>query len=132
MLAQSPVPTTSTCDSGQTSILEMDSVFQSLAPSLQVQFQSAHDEIMSRYNATWYPGIDWIPFNPACGTIYSLGIQADGLTAQMQSAEGQAPIGVSGPASGSQSPFLAGLLGSGNTTVLVIGGLILAYLLLKR
>lgn len=133
MLAQTPIiPTTGTCRTGQSSILQMDSVFQSLSSNLQAEFQSAHDTIMSSYNSTWFPGIDWIPWDPSCGIIGALGVQADGLTAQMQSAEGQIPVGVGGPASTSQQSLLPSLFGGQGTAVLLIGTLIFGYLLLKR
>jgi hypothetical protein len=133
MLASPPlIDTAATCDQGQTSILQMDSVFQSLSSDLQAQFQSAHDVIMSSYNATWYTGIDWIGFNPACGAMYSLGVQADALITQMQVAEGQTPINAPGPATGSSISLLPSLFGSSNTTLLLLGGLVIGYLLLKK
>jgi hypothetical protein len=132
MLAQSPIPTSSTCTDAQTSILQMDSVFQSLSYALQAQFQSAHDTIMTSYQSQWSSTLTYIPFECSLTSLYALGIQADGLTAQMQSAEGQTPIGVGGPASGAQSSLLPSLLGGSNTALLIVGGLVVLYLVVKR
>lgn len=129
---QSPIATSSTCTDAQTSILEMDSVYQSLPGNLQGQFQSAHDTIMGSYQSQWSDTLTYIPFECSLTSLYSLGVQADGLTAQMQSAMGQTPIGVPGPATGAQQPLLSGLLGSGNTTVLLVGGLVVLYLVLRK
>ena len=127
------IPTAADCDAGQASVLEMDSVFQSLSSDLQAQYRGAHDAIMNAYNGEWYWGINWIPFNPQCGTMQELGNQADALTAQMQSAAGQVPVGVGGPATqASQSSILSGLIGGQGTTLLIVGGLVVAYLVLKK
>src|ERR1700752_558454 len=123
-LRQSPVPTTATCTDAQTSILQMDSVFQSLSPDIQAKFQSAHDTIMQSYNAQWYDALTWIPLTCATTSLYALGVQADGLTAQMQSAAGQVPVGVGGPATGAYQSLLPSLLGGQSTAVLVIGVLV--------
>jgi hypothetical protein len=134
MLRAAPlIPTAATCDEGQASVLQMDSVFQSLSADLQSHFQSAHDAIMASYNGTWYTGIDWIGFNPACGTMYNIGAQADALTVQMQTAEGQATISAPGPSTGSADlSLLPSLLGGSNTVLLIVGGLVVLYLVVKR
>jgi hypothetical protein len=132
MLGQSPIPTSSTCTDAQTSILQMDSVFQSLSAEMQSRFQSAHDTIMASYQSQWSDTLTYIPFECALTSLYALGIQADGLTAQMQSAAGQVPVGVGGPASGSHQSLLPGLLGTQSTAVLVIGVLVVGYLLLRK
>jgi hypothetical protein len=122
------------CDSGKASIDEMDAVFQSLPINLQSRYQSAHDGIMAAFqkNYSWYDQI-FGAFSPSCCTIQQLGNQADGLTAQMQAALGQIPVGVGGPGTQSQPiPFLSGLLGGSNTSLLLIGGLIVAYFVLKK
>ena len=130
-LRQSPVPTTATCTNAQTSILQMDSVYQSLPGNLQAQFQSAHDTIMGSYNQQWSWSLAYIPFECGLTSLYALGVQADGLIAQMQSAMGQTPVGVGGP-SNSSTFNLSDLLGQGSSNILIIGGLVVAYLLLKE
>lgn len=126
------IPTTDNCDEGQASVLQMDAIYQSLSPDLQSMYKSSHDAIMASYNGTWYTGIDLIPFNPSCGTMCALGNQAEGLSAQMQSAAGQVPIGVGPSGQANQSSLLSSLLGTGNTTLLVVGALVVGYLVLKK
>ena len=116
------------CDMGQTAIQQMDSVYQSAPTNIASQFQSAHDAIMNQYQSTWYWGIDLIPFNPTCCTIYDLGTQASSLMSQIQSAMGQ--IGTPAPSVG--SGLLPDILGVSGTTVLIIGAIIAGYLFLKK
>jgi len=87
----------SDCTTGQASITGMDAVFQSAPATIQAQFQSAHDDIMNRYNQSWYIGINWIPFNSACSTIQTIGQQADALTRQIQTAMGVTPTPTPNP-----------------------------------
>src|SRR5713101_1469054 len=133
MLSQA-ICTSTMCDSGKASIDEMDSVFQYLPASLQSRYQSAHDAILSAFQAnySWYDQV-FGAFSSSCCTIQQLGQQADGLTAQMQAALGQVPVGVGGPGTQSQPvPILQGLLGGSNTALLVVGGLIVFYLFLEQ
>jgi hypothetical protein len=123
------IPSSVDCDTGMTSVNQMDSVFIALPPTLQGRFQSAHDTIFNAFNAMWYTGIDYIPFNPQCDTILSYGQQADALTQQMQSAMGQSSV--PGPSGTPQSLFQS-LVGTGGTSLLIIGGLVLAYAVIKK
>ncbi len=92
MLGNCPfIATSSTCQTGEAAIAQMDSVFQSLPVDIQNNFQSAHDMIMASYNANHSFYTDWIPLNPDCVIICQIGEQADALTSQMQIAIGQVP-----------------------------------------
>jgi hypothetical protein len=132
MLSQ--ICTSQQCVSGKASVDEMDAVYQSLPANLQARYQSSHDAIIRAFNDnySWYDSV-FGAFAPSCCTIQQIGQQADGLTAQMQSAIGQYPIGVVGPGTQSQpTGLLTDLLGGSNTALLVIGALILAYVVIKR
>jgi hypothetical protein len=85
----SVICTTPQCDKGEASVAQMDAVFKDLSADLQNHFQSAHDAIMTALNSYWTSLDSYVPFNPACCSILSLGVQADQLTQQMQSAAGQ-------------------------------------------
>lgn len=108
--------TTPQCDAGGASVNEMDSVYQGLPINIQAQFQSAHDSIMSAFHSYWI-GIDrWIPFNPACCAIESLGKQADTLVCNMQLTVGQVQS-CEGPSTQSAANW---------TSLLIAGGVLFA------
>lgn len=86
------LPSATNCDSGQALITQMDGIYQSAPADIQGQFQAAHDVIMSQYNADWYTGINYIPFNPQCYAIQDLGTQALALSNKMLVAMGQLPL----------------------------------------
>lgn len=115
----------SDCTNGEALVNEMDSTFQALPANLQLQFQSAHDSIMTSFNSYWVSIDKWIPFNPICCSILTLGQQANQLTIQMQQALGQTSVGVP-----TGSTFdLSSLLG-GSGTLLAFG--VVAFLLLSE
>lgn len=75
--------TTAQCSQGADSVHAMDNYFQALDPSRQAAYQAEHDYIMTQFNAnySWYS--PYIPFNPACCGILTIGQQADQLLCRM-------------------------------------------------
>ncbi len=104
--------TAAMCGAGDASINQMDAIFLSLPANLQASFQSAHDTLMSSYNTLANSYWDYVPFNTHCCTQQQMGQQADVLTCQMQTANGQSCL-PAGP--GSQSS------GISITTMIVLG-----------
>lgn len=109
MLRAAAICTTPMCDSGHSSVMQMDSVYLGLDPEIRNQFQSSHDAILNTLNNTysWYS--TWIPFNPDCCSMQTLGQQAEQLTAQMQAAAGAVTLGL-GPAGDSGSGLSLGAM----------------------
>jgi hypothetical protein len=112
--------TDANCDHGKASVEQMDSVYQSLSPDLQSKFKSSHDAIMASLNANWDWYTNWIPFNATCCTICAIGVQADTLTQQMQTAAGQQPLDT-GPSTGYGNPLPLPNLGLGGYGLLLLG-----------
>lgn len=78
------------CQAAENAVQQMDSVYQANVASL-TNYQSSHDTIMSSYNANYSSLEDYIPFNPNCCTMQTIGQQAYDLMIQMQTALGQNP-----------------------------------------
>lgn len=99
------VCTTPQCTTGADSVHAMDSYFQALTPGIQAEFQARHDAIMAQFNErySWYS--PYIPFNPVCCDILTIGQAADGLLCQMQGGEGCIT-----PSSGDGSMSLQGMI----------------------
>lgn len=77
------VCTTAQCSQGANSVHAMDNYFQALDPAAQATYRAEHDYIMTQFNAnySWYS--PYIPFNPACCGILTIGQQADQLLCKM-------------------------------------------------
>lgn len=114
-------PNTTDCNLGATAVQQMDSVFQSAPASVQANFQSAHDSIMTAFNNvySWYSS--YIPFNPDCATICTIGTQAEQLMQSIQRAMGQNPT-PSGTSGGLDIMTLLLVIGAGYLGLVYLAG----------
>lgn len=119
------VCTSTNYDAGVASVQMMDGVYQAAPDAIKQQFQSAHDSIMTTFNAnySWYG--DWIPFGAGCQLMGNLGAQADQLTSQIQIAMGQSPT----PGKPSGGFDLSGLQG---VLIPAVIGLVLIFVISRR
>lgn len=120
-----PMVTTSTdCSNAQSSVVQMNSVFQSLGSPSQYQ-----DQITSINNAI-QAAVSWYSTFGMCATAFNIGIEADTLTNQMLSDAGKS--GVQGPTCGDVAPIQAGaVLGGLGIGVFLLAGLAI-YLYLGK
>jgi hypothetical protein len=109
------VCTTAECTTGANSVTAMDSYFQSLDPGSQATFKARRDAIMAQFNAaySWYS--PYIPFNPACCDVLTIGQAADGLLCQMEGG-----VGCVSPSSGDGSMSLSTMIVLGAVAFLAI------------
>lgn len=80
------VCTTPQCVTGADSVHAMDDYFQALAPVDQAAFKARHDTILSQFNASYSFYSPYIPFNPACCDVLTIGRAADALLCEMSGA----------------------------------------------
>jgi hypothetical protein len=127
LAACATVPTVTTnaqCTNAQASVDQMNQVFQSLGSPSQYadQVQSITQNL-----ATQMPSLStYLSFGIGlCATVFQIGIQADMLTNQMLSDNGQATV--AGPtcldATAVPLPSLSGLAFGAGTIVLLLGAL---------
>jgi hypothetical protein len=116
------VCTSAQCTTGADSVTAMDNYFQALDPASQAAFKTRHDAIMEQFNAaySWYS--PYIPFNPACCDVLTIGKAADGLLCQMEGGQGCVS-----PSSGDGSMSLQGMI-----VLAAVGFLAFTYMVNRR
>ena len=114
--------TSAQCVTGADSVHAMDNYFQVLDPGTQASYKQQHDAIMAQFDAaySWYS--PYIPFNPGCCTVLTIGQAADALLCRMEGG-----VGCVSPSSGDGSLSLSGMI-----VLAAVGFLAFTYLVNRR
>lgn len=107
--------TSAQCVTGANSVTAMDEYFKAMDPASQATFKARHDAIMAQFDAaySWYS--PYIPFNPACCDVQTIGLAADRLLCEM--AGGSDCVS---PSAGSGEMSLQGMIVLGAVAFLAI------------
>lgn len=114
--------TTPMCEAGALSVAQMQETFNDLTFDPQfdrARYEPTVESIAGAYaaQASWYDV--YIPFNPICCSIQSLGQQADSLTREMLLSVGAEPTGP-GPSTPSSGFDMSSLMLLAGMTLLVV------------